>query len=129
MLPPGPSNDFVNFNRSIKDQIAALSAQITKSFSKPTDSIANSNNCNRPYPYSRNNNLERQYRNNNNSRRPYKGTCFGCKEIGHTYLECKKISEAKKEEIYANYPAIIAEYRANRANSTLNSKGVSTPSK
>ena len=28
----GPSNDFVNFNRSIKDQIAALSAQITKSF-------------------------------------------------------------------------------------------------
>ena len=53
----GPSNDFVNFNRSIKDQIAALSAQITKSFSKPTDSINNSNNCNRPYPYSRNNNL------------------------------------------------------------------------
>ena len=53
----GPSNDFVNFNRSIKGQITALSEKITKSFSKSPDSIANSNNCNRPYPYSRNNTM------------------------------------------------------------------------
>ena len=37
-------------------------------------------------------------------------------------MECKKISDAKKEEIYANYTAILAEYRTKRANSTLNSE-------
>jgi hypothetical protein len=114
-----PSNDFANFNRSIKDQIAALSAQIKNSFNKPIDSNTNSNNFNRPSPYNR----------SNDNRRPYKGTCFGCKEIGHTYLSCKKISEEKKEEIRANYPTILAEYRAKRADSALNSNGVSTPSK
>lgn len=128
------NDSLANLNRSIKDQIkdqlSALTAELKNAFNQSTNSNStNPTSCNRSHTYSRNNSSYQDRRNNNgNTKRPFSGTCFGCKETGHSYLDCSKISGEKREDIRANFPAMVAEYRANRANS-LNLKGVSTPSK
>ena len=135
-LTPDPTGNDVlsNVNRSIKDSIAALSTQIKDALGRSTDSnLSNSNNNNnnfRPHPYNQNINGNCRSPRNNAGRdpnRPYTGVCFGCKQVGHTYYDCNKTSSERKNEIYANFDAHLAEYRASRA--TLNSKGVSTPAK
>lgn len=131
------SNDFLaNFNRSIKDQLTALSNQLKDSFSQAIDTQSkNAQETNRHHPYNNSNNNCRSsgdsntYHNKNNNTtqrnpsRPYRGTCFGCSEIGHTFTECKKITGEKKDEIRANYAKYLSEYRATKDNNALNSKG------
>jgi hypothetical protein len=133
---PTGNDALSNVNRSIKDSIAALSVQIKDALGRSTDSnLSNSDNNNnnnnyRHHPYNQNiNGNSRSPRNNvaRDPNRPYTGMCFGCKQIGHTFYNCNKISSERKDEISANFNAHYAEYRASRA--TLNSKGVSTPAK
>ena len=133
---PTGNDALSNVNRSIKDSIAALSVQIKDALGRSTDSnLSNSDNNNnnnnfRHHPYNQNINGNCRSPRNNVARdpnRPYGGMCFGCKQVGHAYYNCNKISSEKKDEIRANFDAHVAEYRASRA--TLNSKGVSTPAK
>ena len=58
----------------------------------------------------------------NNTSRPYLGTCFGCNKEGHSFWNCKSISDQKREEIRSNFPSYIAKYRTERSqNKPLNS--------
>ena len=132
-------------NRSVSDKLAALSAQLKDAFNKnSSQDINRTQTQNTPsrggqhdYRSSVRPNNNRpdngDYKNrthaapyNNRSKRSFYGRCFGCKEQGHLYMDCKKITGEKMDEIRENYDVYVAEHRA--AMQALNSQGVSAPS-
>ena len=144
-----------NTNKSVTDKLAALTAQIKETYGQNLPSnnensnknsstnnnyYGNNNRSNRgTHPYNTdnarryNNNNSNNNHNNQNNRsgkpnRSFSGTCFGCKEHGHTFTECKKITGEKMDEIRSNFSAYLADSRAVQANKNLNSNGVSPQS-
>ena len=113
--------DQTNTNKSVSDKLAALSAQIKEIYSKPFSGNTSSNTQNKSRsntPYNRpgdDNNRNNNGRNRNGRTSQFFGNCFGCKEQGHTYMDCKKITGEKIDEIRSNYQTYVNESRAERA--------------
>ena len=69
----------------------------------------------RAHPYSHN---------NGKPSRPYQGVCFGCHEKGHSFANCRKISDLQKEDIVKNFETHLKKYREERSTIPLNFSGV-----
>ena len=120
-----------NANKALYDKLNQLATLLNNFVSKSSNAHENSSNntnnnkTNNDASSHKNNFRAHPYgHSNGKSTRPYQGVCFGCNEKGHSFSNCRKISDLQKEEIAKNFETHLNKYRAERSKQTLNFSGV-----